>query len=246
MPSILRSLLSALCSLPLFQKHKLLCLVFLCTTVLTVNAQRPMGSWSILNTKLNMSKQWSIWGEGQLRSIQFYDEFFYYEVKGGITFNLKDHVSLTGGVGHYATYTQGGNFVKPLVTSETRTWLQVVMDQKWDRIIFEHRYRIEQRHLNTGYKNRYRYRLNVTIPINQKEVSPKTLYAYIGDEIFFHGKAPFYERNRCYAGLGYKISPLIAFQSGYMRQYDYKLTSETSRDFLAGRIILQSPSRRFS
>lgn len=219
-------------------KCKLSFLVLILISFTTIQAQRPLGSWNILNAKLNLSKQWSIWGEGQLRSIQFYDEFFYYEAKGGVTFNLKDHVSLTGGIGHYSTYTLGGNFVQPLVTSETRTWLQVAMDQKWDRIIFEHRYRIEQRHLNTGYKNRYRYRLNATIPINHKDVSPKTLYAYIGDEIFFHGKAPFYERNRFYTGLGFKISPLVVIQSGYMRQYDYKLTSETSRDFLQVALFL--------
>ncbi|HZV67996.1 MAG TPA: DUF2490 domain-containing protein [Saprospiraceae bacterium] len=191
-----------------------------------------MGSWSIVNAKLNLNSHWSIWTEGQLRSIQLYDEFFYYEVKGGLTFNLKDHLALTAGVGRYATYTLGGNFEQPFTTEETRTWLQLVMEQKWDRINFEHRYRVEQRHLSTGYKNRFRYRLNAVIPINHPEFVPKTFYAYIGDEVFFTSIAPFYERNRFFTGLGYKVTKAFTIQSGYMRQYDYKLTSETSRDFL--------------
>ncbi len=90
----------------------------------------------------------------------------------------------------------------------------------------------EQRHLTTGYKNRIRYRLNAVIPINHPETSPKTLYAYIGDEIFIGFTAPFYERNRFYAGLGYKVSQVFTIQSGYIRQYDDKITSELSRHFL--------------
>ncbi len=200
---------------------------------LSLTAQpRPLGSWNIINAKLKLNSKWSVWTEGQLRSTAFFDNFFYYEAKLGATYNLNKAIALTGGFGHYETYTTGGNFQQPLVTSENRTWLQLAMEQQLGRINFDHRYRVEQRHLSTGYKNRYRYRLNVVIPINHAEMKPTTLYTYFGDEIFFTDKAPFYERNRFYAGLGYKLSPLLALQSGYMRQFDYKLTSTTSRDFL--------------
>ncbi len=232
MSATIKSLPPAPYSLPPSLKCKLSLLVIILISFTTVQAQRPLGSWNILNVKLNINAKWGIWTEGQLRSIEFYDQFYYYEAKGGVFYNLKDHLSLTAGIGHYATYTLGGNFVQPLASVETRTWLQLIMEQKWDRIYFEHRYRVEQRHLNTGYKNRFRYRLNAVIPINHKEVSPKTIYAYIGDEIFFTDKAPFYERNRFYTGLGYKTSKAMTIQSGYMRQFDYKLTSTTSRDFL--------------
>ncbi|MGB4848126.1 MAG: DUF2490 domain-containing protein [Saprospiraceae bacterium] len=238
MQASIKSLLPASCSLPPSLKCKLSLLIIILISVTTVHAQRPLGSWNILNIKLNINAKWGIWTEGQLRSIEFYDQFYYYEAKGGIFYNLKDHLSLTAGIGHYTTYTLGGNFVQPLATVETRTWLQLIMEQKWDRIYFEHRYRVEQRHLNTGYRNRFRYRLNAVIPINHKEVSPATFYAYLGDEIFFTDKAPFYERNRFYTGLGFKISPEIALQSGYIRQYDYKLTSTTSRDFLQVALFL--------
>jgi hypothetical protein len=198
----------------------------------TVCAQRPLGSWNIINAKLSLNSHWAIWGEGQMRSLQFYDEFFYYETKGGITYNFRDHVSLTGGIGRYETYSAGGNFELPIVTTETRTWLQLVLEQKFDRINFEHRYRVEQRHLNTGYRNRFRYRLNATIPINHNDMSPKTIFAYLGDEVFFTDKAPFYERNRFFTGMGYKINSMFSILSGYMRQFNYNLSSHSSHDFL--------------
>jgi hypothetical protein len=52
----------------------------------------------------------------------------------------------------YETYTPGGDFVEPLLVGETRTWLQMAMEHQLGRINFDHRYRVEQRHLTTGYK----------------------------------------------------------------------------------------------
>ena len=88
------------------------------------------------------------------------------------------------------------------------------------------------------YKNRFRYRLLATVPINHPEMIPGTFYGYLGDEIFFTSKEPYYERNRFFTGLGYKFSPLFALQSGYMRQFDYKIDSQQSRDFLQVAVLL--------
>lgn len=229
----------------LYQKFILLCLVLLVVSNSTAYSQRPLGSWNILNTKLNFDDHWSVWAEGQLRSLQFYDEFTYYEVKGGVTYSLKQNVAFTIGIGHYETFTAGGNFEQPVVTEETRTWFQMVLEQKLDWINFEHRYRVEQRHISTGYKNRFRYRLNVVVPVNNKEVIPKTLFAYIGDEVFFTNKTPFYERNRFFTGLGYKFSPVFSVQSGYMRQFNYSPTPSSSHDYLQVALYINFNSKNF-
>ena len=199
---------------------------------------RPLGSWNILNAKLTINNHWSVWAEGQVRSVKFYDDFNYFEAKGAVNYNFTKTVSVTAGIGRYETYSSGGNFEEPLVTGETRTWFQMNLEQKLSRVILEHRYRVEQRHLTTGYKNRFRYRLLATVPINHPEMIPGTFYGYLGDEIFFTSKEPYYERNRFFTGLGYKFSPLFALQSGYMRQFDYKIDSQQSRDFLQVAVLL--------
>ena len=240
------SLLPAPCSLPHVSRQLFLSAMLLFTALATAQSQsRPLGSWNILNTKLNFNDHWSVWAEGQLRSLQFYDEFTYYEVKGGATYSLKQNVAFTIGVGHYETFTSGGNFEQPTVTEETRTWFQMVLEQKLDWINFEHRYRVEQRHISTGYKNRFRYRLNVVVPINNKEVIPKTLFAYIGDEVFFTNKTPFYERNRFFTGLGYKFSPIFSVQSGYMRQFNYSPSPSSSHDYLQVALYINFNSKDF-
>jgi len=124
------------------------------------NATSEIGSWNIINLKMNIDKQWSFFVEPQLRSLSFYNQFHYYERKGGITYNLKSNFSFTTGLGSYNTYSQGGNFKLPYQQKEIRTWVQLIMKQEVDRIKFEHRYRAEQRFTNNGFRNRFRYRLN--------------------------------------------------------------------------------------
>ena len=40
------------------------------------NAQElDLGTWNILNLKYNLNEKYSFFGEGQLRSLKFYDNF---------------------------------------------------------------------------------------------------------------------------------------------------------------------------
>jgi hypothetical protein len=38
----------------------------------------------MVNLKVNLNKRWSVFAESQLRSQLFYNDFYYYEIKGGI------------------------------------------------------------------------------------------------------------------------------------------------------------------
>lgn len=180
------------------------------------------GSWSVINTKVTLSEKWGVYNELQLRSQSFYNDYFYYEVKGGVSYAVnKNFVFLVGG-GKYMTYSDGGSFEKPIIGNETRLWEQLTMNQYLDRIKFEHRYRVEQRWFTTGYRNRFRYRLNAVLPINHKKVGPKTFYLSSFDEIFLTNKAPYFERNRFFFGGGYQFTKFFTVQPGYVYQFDYR------------------------
>jgi hypothetical protein len=126
------------------------------------------------------------------------------------------------GTGQYITYSPGGNFKKPIGTREYRLWEQFVFNDKVDRLLLEHRYRIEQRWLNGVYRNRFRYRLNLILPINHFGFDPHTFFLTTFNEIFLTNKAPHFERNRFLIGGGYKFSKLLFVQTGYCNQYDYR------------------------
>jgi Protein of unknown function (DUF2490) len=191
-----------------------------------------LGTWNVLNVKADIGERWSVFVEPQLRSLRWYDHFHYYEIKGGVTYDLSKTFSLTTGFGRYDTYQEGGDFVTPKANNEIRTWLQLQMYQYLNRMRFEHRYRAEQRWTSNGYRNRFRYRFNTLMPINGPKVEPGVFYLTASDELFLTDRAPYFERNRFFAGIGYEFSPLFTLQSGWMNQFDYRINDETGRNFL--------------
>ena len=109
-----------------------------------------------------------------------------------------------------------------------------------NRIKIEHRYRIEQRWRGGEYKNRFRYRINPVIPINKSTIEKGCIYASIYDEIFLSNKAPHFERNRFFVGLGYQPLSTVSIQMGWIRQYDYNIASGGSnKNFFQTTLLLR-------
>jgi hypothetical protein len=53
-----------------------------------------LGSWSLINVKYNNREKLSFFGEAQLRSLKFYNQFHYYEFKGGLNTKYKRMLQL--------------------------------------------------------------------------------------------------------------------------------------------------------
>lgn len=191
-----------------------------------------LGSWNILNLKYNLDKKWSVFGEAQLRSLKLYNNFHYYEYKGGVNFKNHKNVMLTFGLGSYQTYREGGDFVLPKNNDEFRLWPQVILLQSIGSLKIEQRYRAEFRFTSSGYRNRFRYRIGMSYPFG-KEINEYRPFQISGsNEIFFTGKEPYFERNRFLFAFHYKPSKATTIQIGYLHQFDYRINDETGRDFL--------------
>ena len=190
-----------------------------------------LGSWNILNAKFNINEKLSVFGEAQLRSLEFYDRFHYYEFKGGVNYKVFSNVIFTFGAGDYNTYKEGGNFVLPMNNDEFRLWPQIALNQSIGKLKIEHRYRAEFRFTSNGNRNRYRYRLSISYPIGKETNGYKPFQLGISDELFFTDKAPYFERNRLLFSINYKVSKDTSVQLGYLTQFDYKINDETGRDF---------------
>jgi len=191
-----------------------------------------LGSWNIVNLKYNIDKKWSVFGEAQLRSLKFYDNFHYYEYKGGIGYNVFQNVNITLAAGDYDTYGEGGNFVTPKNNDEFRLWPQLSISQSVWKLKIEQRYRNEFRFTSDGYRDRFRYRLGISLPFGMTKKGVKPFVLSASNELFFTDNEPYFERNRLLFSLSYKLSKEITFLSGYLHQFDYKINDETGRDFL--------------
>jgi len=174
--------------------------------------------------------RWGGYAEVQTRSEEVLNKFFYYETKGGISYDIaKNYTALLGG-GRYYTANNLDNLT---VGTEFRLWEQMTVNNFVDRVKLEHRYRVEQRWVNGIYRNRFRYRLNVVVPLNNPKMMPKTFFISVFDEVFINNKPPHFERNRVYAALGYQFDKSINVQAGWINQYNYNPTLAAAKNNLA-------------
>ena len=203
-----------------------------CLLLNTLLAQTlDLGTWNILNLKYNHNDKLSFFGESQLRSLKLYNNFHYYEYKGGINYKVHKNVKLTLGAGSYQTYKEGGNFVLPKNNDEFRIWPQVILSQSVGKLKIEQRYRSELRFTSNGYRNRFRYRLGLSYPFGKERDEYKPFQISASNEIFFTDKEPYFERNRMLLAFNFKPSKATIIQIGYLHQFDYKINDETGRDF---------------
>jgi len=209
-----------------------LVLLFFVTTIALKAQGIDIGTWNIVNLRYHINQKWSAFGEGQIRSLKLYDQFHYYEYKGGINYKAHNNLVLSLAAGSYQTYKEGGNFLKPKNNDEFRIWPQVLLTQSLGNFKVEQRYRAELRFTSNGYRNRFRYRLGVSYPFGSTTSTNKPWQVYLNNEIFLTDGEPFFERNRMAFGLQYKTSATTTFQLGFLHQFDYKINDETGRDFI--------------
>lgn len=220
--------------------------IFLSCIIFSLKSQRDLiGTWNILNINYQQKSHWSFFGEGQIRSLSFYDQFHYYELKGGFNYIHNDQFIASMCLGKYDTYREGGNFVTPKNSNEFRIWPQLLFKQTIDRFKIEHRYRIEIRITDNGTKNRFRYRLAVAYPFGKK-VDDKSRYSFqINNEIFLTNRAPYFERNRFGLNLVTHLNKQTSLLIGYIQQFDYNLLDETGRDFFQIGLYFDIKSKNF-
>ncbi|SFC72606.1 Protein of unknown function [Spirosoma endophyticum] len=186
----------------------------------------PWGTWLIGTIQLPANeKKWGGFAEIQARSNGMFRQYFYNELKAGVSYDVDRNFSLMVAGGHYATYDYQDLSAGPLNT-EKRLWEQLIINQYLSRIKFEHRYRVEQRWFTfrdgtTPYRNRIRYRLNAFVPINNRTITDKTVFLSVYDEIFLNPIGPTFERNRFYAGIGYQLDKQWIVQLGVVNQTNY-------------------------
>lgn len=176
-----------------------------------------------------------LFAEGQLRAIDDYSVPDYYELKGGVGYNLTPNHKPFIGIGRYGYY-EDQEFDK----EEFRVWLQDVIDLRKGRVKFENRFRAEKSwfyHPITEEKSgrtRFRYRLNITVPINNTKVEPGTFFVNSYEEVFFTPSStePVFSRNRLFGGMGYQIDENFGIATGYLWQREFASKGNQNLNFI--------------
>ena len=197
-----------------------------------VHAQNDaLGSWNILHFRYSQNQNLLFFGEAQLRSLGFYNQYHYHEWKVGVLHQFQPNFNAGIAFGKYDTYAEGGNFVVPKRSDEWRLWPQIILSQKIKKCHIEHRYRGEFRWFPSDFRMRFRYRLLLSYTL-AKTKSGQSFKMEGGNELFFGTRAPYFERNRSHIGFSFPLTPYLRTQIGYLHQFDFQIFDETGRDFL--------------
>ncbi len=204
-----------------------------------------LGAWYMLfwNTQFGESP-WGAQGDIQHRNWNLGGDLEQLLLRGGITYSPKDAgVKFTLGYGHISTGAFGDSDAK---TFESRIYQEALIPQQiGSRFYLNHRFRYEQRFVeNQDFRTRYRYNLFLNVPLNNKELSEKTIYLALYNELFINGQreigdertVEIFDRNRFYSGLGYILNSKLKVQLAIMRQSTDAWTKQQLQLSLHGKI----------
>jgi hypothetical protein len=145
-----------------------------------------IGSWGMMFNQTRIHNKWSLHSEIQFRSYEINPNTEQLLIRAGVNFHYNPSLVFTAGYGWISNYSNDEKIFKNQTVDENRIWEQIILKSNNGRVNFEHRYRFEQRWIttsvNTNYRNRLRYLLRLTIPLNNNEVKKNTLFISLYNE----------------------------------------------------------------
>ncbi len=194
---------------------------FLIGTSTSVSAQnKDIGNWIVYVGNMKITDKLSWQHDIQYRNYNLLGDMEQLLLRSGIGYNLTpgNNNALLG----YAfirneTYTDSSD--NKAITNENRTYQQFLTKQKAGRVALQHRYRLEQRWVEEDFSMRFRYLVGLNVPLNNKTLTDKTIYASAYNEVFINDRGTLFSRNRLYGGAGYKLNDQLRLELGYLNRY---------------------------
>jgi len=179
--------------------------------------KNDLGAWYMYFGNNKISKKLNWHNEVQYRNFDAIGDLEQLLIRTGLGYDLTENnnnVLLGYGFILSQPYVNG----EKTENIEHRIFQQYITKQKFGRFNLQHRYRLEERFLQDDFRMRFRYLIGLNIPINNKEMLPKTFYGSVYNEIFLNFDSPTFDRNRVYGALGYVINKNMRIEAGYMNQ----------------------------
>jgi len=179
-----------------------------------------LGSWYLYLGNKKLNNQWNLHHEIQYRNYDGIGDLEQLLLRTGIGYNLSDNNNnVLLGYGYILSENYMEDATEKQSVNEHRIFQQFQTKHGLGLFNVKHRFRFEQRFVEKDFKSRLRYFLSLSIPITNKLMENNTLYASLYNEIFLNTTSEMFDRNRLYAGIGYKINDVIKLELGYMNQF---------------------------
>ena len=185
-----------------------------------------LHGWVVYQGNHKLNSHFDLHTEYQWRRADGFNDWQQSLTRIGLDYKLNPICTISGGYAWIVSYPYGAQPIAAK-TNEHRLWQQVVFKQTIGELQFQHRYRLEQRWIDTLFRQRIRYRAQCIIPLQKRYIEQgKGLFLNVNDEVFLgFGKGigkNILDQNRLILALGYKFSPNLNIQMGYMNQFVIK------------------------
>jgi hypothetical protein len=201
--------------------RRLLLFGFLMVTTASLAQDSNLGNWMIYFGNKKINPKWNWHHEVQYRNYDAIGDLEQLLLRTGIGLNLSEaNNNLLLGYGYILSENYLEDSDQKVSVHEHRIFQQFITRQNFGRFNLQHRYRFEQRFIESLFRLRFRYFLSLNIPLNNREMVDNTWYASTYNEIFLNTrKDRVFDRNRLYLGMGYKLNKTFRFELGYMNQF---------------------------
>ena len=177
-----------------------------------------LGNWLIYIGNKQLNEKWNLHHEVQYRNYDAIGDLEQLLLRTGLGYTFgESKKNILLGYGYILSENYTSESDPKVSVNEHRIFQQFISKQKLGKLKLSHRYRFEQRFVESDFKMRLRYFLGVNIPIISKEESKYYFSAY--NELFLNTKSKLYDRNRLYGGFGYHLSEKVRLEMGYMNQF---------------------------
>jgi Protein of unknown function (DUF2490) len=178
---------------------------------------------------------WGVYSEVQIRRSNFASTWQQLQFRDALTYRFSPNVQVAAGYVWTRT-ARYGDFPTTRPLLDHRTYEQLIVKHspatlRTGALDLEHRYRVEQRLIETiasggnylRYQNRFRYQMKAVLPITKADAHGRQWSLFAGDEILIHfgpnhGPSPL-DQNRAFAGVGYKFTKNNKLEVGYLNQF---------------------------